>query len=82
MTKSHREQTQFSPGKKTLKQRVYYFYEKRSSRSICNTTWQYLRDSDHNDDNYINYKIYFHRKKPWLESKTTFKGAHNVSCKI
>ena len=62
MNKSHKEQTQFSSEKKTLKQRVYYFYEKKSSRSVCNTIRQYLRDSDHNDDNYINYKIYFHRK--------------------
>ena len=56
MNQSHRKQTQVSPGEKTLKQRVYYFSEKKTSRSTGNTMLQYLRVCDHNANNYINYK--------------------------
>ena len=66
MNKSHREQTQFSPEEKTLKQRIYYFSEKKSSGSTGNKMLEYLRIFNHNANNYINYKNYLHNH---LESK-------------
>ena len=42
--------------KQTNKQTIY-----PSSRSTHDTVSQYLQDSDHKDDNNINYKSYLHR---------------------
>ena len=42
------------------KQTMYSFND-RGFRSTYNTILQYLEDSDHNDDNNINYKSYVHR---------------------
>ena len=40
---------------------ICYHTDKQTSKSTHNTILQYLRDSDHNDDNNINYKNYLHR---------------------
>ena len=77
MNKSYRDQTQFSPVKKTLKKgngfsavcifAICYLTDKQkrkqygSSWSPKNTVLQYLRDIDYNDNNNINYKNYLYR---------------------
>ena len=50
------KQTNKQTNKQTIYSQLY-----TSSRSTYNTIWQYLQDSDHNDDNNINYKNYLYR---------------------